>query len=505
MNTLLIGFIETLAVIGICSGCVTKSGQWANNMKEDFRHDPTRASKIANDMRESTPKRMLAIETLDELGDQEALQKVALGCEKDITRAESSKEILDTTYATIIFTTAKAARLIENHQVAADITMKCVQFDVALSSLHRVREPELLAKIAIAAPVKVEYVQRQAQFKPSSSFKALVDAVADVRVKMPEVVVREAVLTTRLGSIALREFLKSLELTPLTNEETLGLLRSVATTAVDQDVRKAAARALDKFEKEMLAKDIASAKADYSAGAGGSPMEKKHVDDLPRACAACPEMVVVPGGSFEMGSDSGSENERPIRRVNINSFEISKTEVTQGLWRAVMGNNPSRFDTSGADFPVESVSWVDVQKFLRELNQATGKNFRLPSEAEWEYACRAGGKAEYCGGESIDSVAWYQGNNGGRIHAVATKQANAWGLFDMSGNVAEWTEDCWNASYGSAPSDASAWTSGDCKLRVTRGGSWRDSKGLARSTPRVRFDTSKRFDDLGFRVVRTLP
>ena len=294
----------------------------------------------------------------------------------------------------------------------------------------------------------------------------------------------------------------------LGNDEKERLLRSIASTADDPKVRQTATSALDKLEKELFAKRSGSATADYLPGAEKAAKEK-HRDEVSRDCTACPEMVMVPAGVFDMGSNTGSDDEKPGHRVNIRSFEMGKTEVTQGQWQAVMGSNPSRFDTSGDDFPVEHVSWQDVQKFLRKLNQATGKAYRLPSEAEWEYACRAGGTYEYCGAESaesVDSVSWHRNNtNNAPTHLVGTKAANAWGLYDMSGNVWEWTDDCWNAGYTGAPSDGSAWTNGDCTLRVVRGGSWRDDRKLARSTVRVRFATSRRSADLGFRVARTLP
>ncbi len=223
-----------------------------------------------------------------------------------------------------------------------------------------------------------------------------------------------------------------------------------------------------------------------------------------RDCADCPEMVVIPAGSFEMGGGTYPD-EKPVHRVTLRSFAIGRTEVTHGQWRAVMGNNPSRFSTCGDDCPVESVSWNDAQEFVRKLNQKTGKIYRLPSEAEWEYACRSGGKQEYCGGEGIDSVGWYAGNSGSKTHSVAGKQANAWGLYDMSGNVWEWTQDCWNESYTGAPGDGSAWTSGDCGQRVLRGGSWNGKPQYARAAIRSGTGTAERSLSNGFRLARMLP
>jgi formylglycine-generating enzyme required for sulfatase activity len=167
-----------------------------------------------------------------------------------------------------------------------------------------------------------------------------------------------------------------------------------------------------------------------------------------------------------------------------------------------MGNNPSHFSSCGDACPVEKVSWDDVQEFVRRLNQKTGKQYRLPSEAEWEYACRAGGRHEYCGSDSVDSVAWYTSNSGGKTQLAARKQANAWGLYDMSGNVWEWTQDCYNANYNGAPSDSSAWTGGECKYRVLRGGSWYSNPDVLRAAGRGSNSPDYRGYSLGFRVAR---
>ena len=218
-------------------------------------------------------------------------------------------------------------------------------------------------------------------------------------------------------------------------------------------------------------------------------------------CPDCPEMVVIPAGSFEMGGTDSDE--QPVHRVTLRSFAMGKTEVTQGQWRAIMGSNPSRFSGCGDNCPVENVSWEHAKQFVSRLTTKTGKTYRLPSEAEWEYACRAGGRHEYCGGNRVDDVGWHDGNSGQRTNSVAGKQANAWGLHDMSGNVWEWTEDCWNQNYNNAPTDGSVWTSGNCSRRVLRGGSWNNNPQLLRSANRFGDTTAGRDFNNGFRVART--
>ena len=172
------------------------------------------------------------------------------------------------------------------------------------------------------------------------------------------------------------------------------------------------------------------------------------------------------------------------------NYEIGKYEVTQKEWQAVMGNNPSGFSSCGGNCPVEQVSWNDIQEYLTKLNQKTGKQYRLPSEAEWEYACYGGSQSEYCGGGNIDAVAWYVGNSGGKTHPVGQKQANGYGLYDMSGNVFEWMEECWE---------------GDCTKRVLRGGSWYVSAQYVRAARRGRGEPAERYSSFGFRLARTLP
>ncbi len=222
-------------------------------------------------------------------------------------------------------------------------------------------------------------------------------------------------------------------------------------------------------------------------------------------CSDCPEMVVLPAGNFTMGSSKGGD-EGPAHSVSIaRPFAMGKFEVTQGQWKAVMVSNPSKFTQCGDDCPAEQVSWNDAQAFIQKLNAKTGKSYRLPSEAEWEYACRAGGHHEYCGSNNVESVAWYSSNSGSKTHPVGGKQANAWGLYDMSGNVWEWVQDVYHENYNGAPTDGSPWErGGEQKYRVFRGGSWFNIPAILRSASRIRVTPDFRYNFIGLRLARTL-
>ena len=210
-------------------------------------------------------------------------------------------------------------------------------------------------------------------------------------------------------------------------------------------------------------------------------------------------MVYVSGGTFIMGGDESSD-QTPTHSVTLSSYYICKYEVTQALWRAVMGSNPSKF--KGDNLPVEQVSWNDCQTFINRLNNYTGRNFRLPTEAEWEFAARGGNYSrhyKYSGSNYISDVAWYTDNSGNRTHPVGTKQANELGLYDMSGNVWEWCSDRYGSYSSYSQSNPTGATSGFG--RVERGGNW---CGLARyccSSHRSYYAPGNSFDALGLRLV----
>ena len=223
-------------------------------------------------------------------------------------------------------------------------------------------------------------------------------------------------------------------------------------------------------------------------------------------CADCPEMVAIPAGSFEMGSTE-SADEQPVHQVNVPAFLLGRTEVTQGQWRAVMGSNPSYFKACGLDCPVENVSWNDAQDFARRLSQKTGNTYRLPSEAEWEYAARAGSRGKWSFGDDesqLGDYAWFIGNSVSKIHPAAQKRPNAFGLYDMHGNVWEWVQDTGHENYQGAPSDGSAWINGGGQARrVFRGGAWINYPGLLRSANGDRSGPDFRDGVTGLRIART--
>lgn len=216
------------------------------------------------------------------------------------------------------------------------------------------------------------------------------------------------------------------------------------------------------------------------------------------------EYVQVAGGCFPMGDTfgGGRSDETPVHEVCVDGFAIGKYEVTQGQWLAVMGRNPSYFK-KGNNFPVEQVSWAEVQNFITRLNALTGRDFRLPSEAEWEYAARSGGKKElYAGGDNLGALAWYDGNAGPFSHEVGTRQPNGLGIYDMSGNVGEWVQDWYNSEYYKfSPRSNPVGPLGGCYGRVIRGGGWNIDAGLARAANRDRYEPTNRFAAVGFRLV----
>jgi len=225
------------------------------------------------------------------------------------------------------------------------------------------------------------------------------------------------------------------------------------------------------------------------------------------ATLVTPALVKVTGGSFTMGDTygEGNSNELPTHLVTVGDFYIGAYEVTQGEWRAVMGSNPSYFSACGADCPVEQVSWNDIQIFITTLNQLSGKSYRLPTEAEWEYAARSGGQSQkFSGGSDINTTAWYSVNAANATHPVGLKLGNGLGSFDMSGNVWEWVSDWYGPYSSSAQTNPTGPLSG--LNRVIRGGGWSSADALSvRTTSRLFGSTVLKTNYIGFRLATSVP
>ncbi|WP_431858427.1 SUMF1/EgtB/PvdO family nonheme iron enzyme [Azospirillum sp.] len=230
-------------------------------------------------------------------------------------------------------------------------------------------------------------------------------------------------------------------------------------------------------------------------------------------CPGCPVMVRVPAGSFMMGSDKGDSSERPVHRVTIaKPFALGAYEVTVGEWRACVqgGGCPDmpRMTNATENTPVYNVHWDDAQAYVKWLSQKTGQRYRLPSEAEWEYAARAGTTGPFWWSGEPATYASCQNCGGTYEHLtpanVGSFKPNPFGLHDMNGGVAEWVADCWNKDYAGAPSDGSPWLQGSCRKRVLRGGAWRNSLAEITDTARNFYDVDVRYINNGFRVARDL-
>jgi len=236
---------------------------------------------------------------------------------------------------------------------------------------------------------------------------------------------------------------------------------------------------------------------------------KYHNETLPNRTSF--RMVYIPGGEFRMGSEAGEKEaekyEKPAHPVRLSNFWMGEFAVTQELWEAVTKKNPSNF--KGPRRPVEQVSWDDIKNlFLPGLNKMTDRDYRLPTEAEWEYAARGGPYWEsegyrYAGSDLLDQVGWYGENSGQETHEVGLLLPNALGLYDMSGNVWEWCEDQWHDDYKKAPEDGKAWVDrpDGGVYRVVRGGGWDGAPQYCRAACRSNSRPVHRDDSLGFRLV----
>jgi formylglycine-generating enzyme required for sulfatase activity len=253
-------------------------------------------------------------------------------------------------------------------------------------------------------------------------------------------------------------------------------------------------------------------------GVAGSALAAESDDqrlpgELFRDCSECPELVIVPSGEFDMGS-TAKPTEQPVHHVSIvKNFTIGRRDVTFVEWDRCVAQSGCKFNPPDqgwgrGDRPVTDVSWDDAKEFVAWLSKMTGKSYRLPSEAEWEYAARGGSTTPYWWGKDVGTghaqCAECGGSENGKTVPSGSFRPNAFGLYDTAGDAAEWVEDCWNSTYRSAPNDGSAWTHGDCSLRVLRGGSFADKAAAVRSSARFRYDEDVRYYANGFRVARDL-
>jgi formylglycine-generating enzyme required for sulfatase activity len=287
----------------------------------------------------------------------------------------------------------------------------------------------------------------------------------------------------------------------LTYESTKDRIAREAQEAADaaEEERKAAAEAAAALVE--LKRRMELAYSDGVAEATNNPAKAAQVKTMFTA-----NVSDIAGGMFKMGctSEQGSDcydDEKPAHQVTVSSFRMGKYEVTQAEWEAVMGTNPSYFKNCPT-CPVEQVSWEDVQLFLQKLNGLTGGRYRLPTEAEWEYAARGGNRSngtKYSGSNDISGVGWYDGNSGNKTHPVGEKAANELGLYDMSGNVYEWCSDWFGDYSSSAQTNPQGPSSGTC--RVLRGGGWDYDARLSRVSCRGSGTPGARYGYYGFRLV----
>lgn len=285
----------------------------------------------------------------------------------------------------------------------------------------------------------------------------------------------------------------------VTSDDKVEELNNIPSVEIDED-----------FEAWSRAKAVhtASAYEDYLRNFPNGKyrqLAQAAFNELNSARASDPfrnQMIYVQGGSFSMGSNTGNDDERPVHTVKVSSFYMSKYEVTQAQWQAIMGDNPSQLTCM--DCPVGNVSWNDIQEFLKKLNAQSGKSYRLPTEAEWEYAAKSGGKSDniYSGGNDLGEIAFFFGNAKSKAHEVGSKEPNELGIYDMTGNVWEWCSDYYGSAYYSQSPAVNPTGPASGDKRVLRGGSWNDGAALCRNTSRYRVFPTFKKASFGFRVVR---
>lgn len=299
---------------------------------------------------------------------------------------------------------------------------------------------------------------------------------------------------------------------PLTQAKCRAIAAEQRAKAAEDALRSASKPAANPI---VPAKPVVRAASGAAVPAPAAAQASQPIKD----CDVCPEMVVIPAGIFSMGSSVGEADEQPVRTVSVASFAMGRFEVTKEQWRSVMGSDPISLNGCLIKCPVDNIGWDDAKAYIKQLNLRTNNRYgyRLPSEAEWEYAARGGTTTAFSSGNKIttdqanfDGNETYNGSFKGaylrKTTPVGSYPANQYGLHDMHGNVWEWVEDCWNENYERAPTNGEAWTKGDCRNRVHRGGSWDDRPNELRSSARAKAYTAGMIGrSIGLRLVTNAP
>lgn len=300
------------------------------------------------------------------------------------------------------------------------------------------------------------------------------------------------------------------EQTPAYYNELNGTFCFVEPCGQANQLSQAEAERLRKLEEEIeKLKRGSGSSSNSTTTVTESPTAGKTFRDKLKDGSLGPEMVQIPAGTFQMGSNDGDGDEKPVHTVSVKSFALGKYEVTfeeyDKFCEATGREKPSDSGWGRGKRPVVNVNWNDAKAYVKWLSEQTGKDYRLPTEAQWEYGCRAGSTGKYSFGDNVNQLGnygWYDSNSGSKTHPVGEKQPNKFGLYDMHGNVWEWLEDTWHSDYNGAPSDGSAWMSGDSNLHLLRGGSWFSNDYGLRCAYRGRNNTTNGFDVRGFRFSR---
>jgi formylglycine-generating enzyme required for sulfatase activity len=395
----------------------------------------------------------------------------------------------------------------------ADVQRDGIRLDAILSEMQR---HGARVKIVIIDGSRQNPFERN--FRPSAAGLAALD-LPDGTLAMYSAATGKVVPDgTGENSLFVSELIKELRVPNLTAEEVFNRTRiGVSRATNNAQIPWVASSLVEEFSfgpKQPIAPPSSQTAAPSSSTPkpNSSPVSAGyHPGDFFQDCKECGEMVVVPAGTFEMGS--GADMESPIHRVIIaKPFAIGRYEVTFREWDLCVAAGGCKYSPSDrnwgrGDRPVIDLSWLDAKEFVKWLSEKTGQSYRLPSEAEWEYAARAGTSTPYWWGREIgtrQANCRECGGEGAQTSPVGSFKSNAFGLFDTAGNAAEWVEDCWNDNYRNAPRDGSAWTTGQCQLRGLRGGSFDSQAKYLRSQARFRYDFDVRYLANGFRVVREL-